>query len=251
MASASRSPLGLYPAVHAISCLAELRCRLETNGVSIVPIARGRGYRARSGWHDRESVAVDVGDPAAMADAMAHFGHEWPPLGGIVHAAVANRMPLVDMRRDDLAAMYQTKVQSALLDSLSASQPVQFFVNFSTAAALVSISSRTTPRRMRCSMHWPVGASSKAGRPYRSTGVPGTKFVVSARRPRSYAHSGGREWRQSGLQHLNRLSQPESPGRLLLTWIGQFCAPFMKDGVRSRYFRTARRSGQHIDGPSR
>jgi acyl carrier protein len=72
---------------------------------------------------------------------MARFGREWPPLGGIAHAAVApTAAALVDMQPDLLAAMYRTKVQSAcLLDSLSASQPVEFFVIFSTTTAILGV----------------------------------------------------------------------------------------------------------------
>ena len=70
---------------------------------------------------------------------MARFGREWPPLGGIVHAAVApTAAPLVEMQPDLLEAMFRTKVQGArLLDALSASQPVEFFVSFSTTTALL------------------------------------------------------------------------------------------------------------------
>ena len=85
------------------------------------------------------TLAVDVSDPAAMADAMARFGQEWPPLGGIVHAAVAlTAWSLADMPHEELEAMFRTKVHGArLLDALSASQPVEFFVSFSTTAALL------------------------------------------------------------------------------------------------------------------
>src|SRR5262249_18357433 len=85
-----------------------------------------------------KTVALDVSDPVAMTDAMAKFGREYPALGGIIHAAVGmTAWPLADMPRDDFEAMFQTKVGGArLLDSLSASQPVEFFVNYSTAAAL-------------------------------------------------------------------------------------------------------------------
>ena len=86
-----------------------------------------------------ETVAVDVEDPAAMTELMARFGSEWPPLGGIVHAAVTSTVAsLADMPHDLLAAMFRTKVRGArLLESLSASQPVEFFVNFSSITAIL------------------------------------------------------------------------------------------------------------------
>jgi acyl transferase domain-containing protein/acyl carrier protein len=85
------------------------------------------------------TVALDVGNPTAVAALMARFGDEWRPLGGIVHAAVApTAAPLVEMGPDLLEAMFRTKVQSArLLNTLSASQPVEFFVSFSTTTALL------------------------------------------------------------------------------------------------------------------
>lgn len=86
-----------------------------------------------------EAVALDVGDPDTVRQFMARFGQDWPPLGGILHAAIApTAAALVDMRPELLAAMYRTKVQSArLLDSLSASQPIEFFVSFSTTTAVL------------------------------------------------------------------------------------------------------------------
>ena len=86
-----------------------------------------------------ETVALDVGDAEAMAVLMEKFGREWPPLGGIVHAAVApTAAPLAEMPLDLFEAMYRTKVRAAhVLDALSVSQPVEFFVVFSTTTALL------------------------------------------------------------------------------------------------------------------
>jgi acyl transferase domain-containing protein/SAM-dependent methyltransferase/aryl carrier-like protein len=84
-------------------------------------------------------AALDVGDPVAMAEVMARFGREWPPLAGIVHAAVApTAAPLIEVSRDMFDAMFRAKVGGArLLDELSKSQPVDFIVNFSTTTALL------------------------------------------------------------------------------------------------------------------
>ena len=85
------------------------------------------------------TAALDVGDPAAMASMMSRFGSEWPQLGGIIHAAVAlTASPVANMQSDDFLAMMRTKVGAAhLLHTLSKSQPVDFFVNFSSGAALL------------------------------------------------------------------------------------------------------------------
>jgi acyl transferase domain-containing protein/acyl carrier protein len=84
-------------------------------------------------------AALDVSDPIAMASMMSRFGREWPRLGGVVHAAVAlTASPLANMPSDDLLAMMRTKVGAArLLHGLATAQPVEFFVNFSSGAALL------------------------------------------------------------------------------------------------------------------
>ena len=85
------------------------------------------------------TAAIDVGDPAAMAGMMSRFGSEWPRLGGIFHAAVAvTPSPLVNMPVNDFLAMMRTKITGArLLHTLSKSQPVEYFVNFSSYASLL------------------------------------------------------------------------------------------------------------------
>jgi acyl transferase domain-containing protein/NAD(P)-dependent dehydrogenase (short-subunit alcohol dehydrogenase family)/SAM-dependent methyltransferase/acyl carrier protein len=86
-----------------------------------------------------ETPALDVSDPEGMAGLMARFGEEWPPLGGIIHAAVAlTHSPLANMPKDDFLSMMRTKVAGARwLHTLSAAQPVDFFVCFSSGAALL------------------------------------------------------------------------------------------------------------------
>jgi len=86
-----------------------------------------------------ETAAVDVGEPAEMGRLMSRFGSDWPPLGGIVHAAVApTAATLADMEPDVLTAMYRTKVKGAqLLGALSDSQPIEFFIMFSTTTAIL------------------------------------------------------------------------------------------------------------------
>jgi microcystin synthetase protein McyG len=85
------------------------------------------------------TVALDVGDPVTMTSLMSRFGSEWPQLGGIFHAAVAaTSSPLASMPPDEFLAMMRTKVGGAnLLHALSKAQPLEFFVNFSSSAALL------------------------------------------------------------------------------------------------------------------
>jgi acyl carrier protein len=86
-----------------------------------------------------ETPALDVGDPVTLTAMMERFGREWPPLAGVVHAAIApTTASLAEMGPETLESMFRTKVQSArLLYSLSALQPVDFFVSFSTTTALL------------------------------------------------------------------------------------------------------------------
>lgn len=87
------------------------------------------------------TAALDVGDPVAMASLMSRFGSEWPQLGGVFHMASAvTASPVASMSSNDFLAIMRTKVSSArLLYRLSRSQPVEFFVNFSSGAALLGI----------------------------------------------------------------------------------------------------------------
>jgi microcystin synthetase protein McyG len=88
------------------------------------------------------TVAADVGDEGAMTNAMACFGSEWPPLGGVVHAAVApTAAPLAEMPLGMFETTFRTKVSSyRLIERLSADQPLTFFVDFSTTTALLGSS---------------------------------------------------------------------------------------------------------------
>ena len=95
--------------------------------------------KLRDAGVDVVTVAVDVGNDAAVTDMMAAFGRGWPPLGGVIHAAIApSASPLADMALPLWDAMFRTKVAGAnLVERLAASQPLDFFVNFSTTTALL------------------------------------------------------------------------------------------------------------------
>jgi acyl transferase domain-containing protein/SAM-dependent methyltransferase len=88
------------------------------------------------------TVAADVSDEATMTNVMARFGGEWPPLGGVVHAAVApTAAALTQMTPQLFESMFRTKVSShRLIERLSAGQPLAFFVDFSSTTALLGSS---------------------------------------------------------------------------------------------------------------
>jgi microcystin synthetase protein McyG len=98
--------------------------------------------RLRNAAVSVETVAIDASDDVAMADLMARFDREWPPLGGVFHAAVTvTSAPMVEMSTDMFDSMFRSKVSThQLMERLSADQPLEFFVDFSTTTALLGSS---------------------------------------------------------------------------------------------------------------
>jgi len=85
-------------------------------------------------------AAVDVADPdcvESMFDALEAEG--WPPVRGVVHAAgVAEACPLLELETSQLREVMKSKVAGAwLLDRLTAGDRLDFFVSFSSGAALL------------------------------------------------------------------------------------------------------------------
>ncbi|MGV9675737.1 SDR family NAD(P)-dependent oxidoreductase [Nocardia sp. NPDC003482] len=91
---------------------------------------RERGVRVHT-------PAADVADPRRMAEVF-DGDTDWPPVRGVVHAAGAlDAAPIASMGMDQFDAVLRAKVQGALvLDSLAALADTDFFVLFSSAAAV-------------------------------------------------------------------------------------------------------------------
>ncbi|MCG3198131.1 MAG: hypothetical protein GHCLOJNM_02625 [bacterium] len=86
-------------------------------------------------------VAADVGDMASMQHALEELAREgWDSFGGVVHAAgVADPKPLLELDRDTLAKTLHPKVSGALiLADLLKNHPLEFFVLFSSGAAVLN-----------------------------------------------------------------------------------------------------------------
>jgi acyl transferase domain-containing protein/acyl carrier protein/protein-L-isoaspartate O-methyltransferase len=83
-------------------------------------------------------AAVDVSDPTGMETLFARFGHDLPPLRGIVHAAAAlGDQSIADMNLDSLTAMLRPKViGTQILDALTRDLALDFWVLFSSTTAL-------------------------------------------------------------------------------------------------------------------
>ncbi|HEX7843179.1 MAG TPA: SDR family NAD(P)-dependent oxidoreductase [Kofleriaceae bacterium] len=87
-----------------------------------------------------ELAAVDVGNPVELAAFFDRYRSEaWPPIRGVVHAAgVLGDRTLVKLEPALLADVFRAKVNGAwLLDRAFADQPLDFFVLFSSIAAVL------------------------------------------------------------------------------------------------------------------
>jgi phthiocerol/phenolphthiocerol synthesis type-I polyketide synthase C len=93
---------------------------------------RRAGVRVRS-------YAVDVGDAGPLADTLAQVRTQLPPLRGVVHAAgLLDDATIATLRPEQVERVISPKIDGARhLDDLTASDPVDLFVLFSSAAALV------------------------------------------------------------------------------------------------------------------
>ena len=88
-----------------------------------------------------EAAAVDVGDARQLADWLAGYRREQrAPIRGVIHAAGVMQYQLLSDHRDgDLEAVWRGKVTGAwLLHRLLADVPLDFFVLFSSASALIN-----------------------------------------------------------------------------------------------------------------
>jgi NAD(P)-dependent dehydrogenase (short-subunit alcohol dehydrogenase family)/acyl carrier protein len=84
-------------------------------------------------------VCADAGVYGEMSALLDHLGQRMPPLRGIVHAAgVLRDALLVRMTDDDLSGALRPKVDAAWhLHTLTRGLPIDFFVMFSSVAALL------------------------------------------------------------------------------------------------------------------
>ncbi|MEO8498624.1 MAG: SDR family NAD(P)-dependent oxidoreductase, partial [Planctomycetota bacterium] len=85
-------------------------------------------------------AAADVGNESQLTDFLTQFEPSgWPPIRGVVHCAgIAEAAPLSDIDDDELFRVLQPKVVGTwLLDRLLGESRLDFFVNFSSGAALL------------------------------------------------------------------------------------------------------------------
>ena len=84
-------------------------------------------------------ASVDVSDEAALAEYLETFRQEgWPPVRGVVHAAgVLQDQAVMQLDAAALAAVFRAKVLGAWLLHRLVDEPLDFFLLFSSAAALL------------------------------------------------------------------------------------------------------------------
>ena len=84
-------------------------------------------------------VSADVGNLQQMTSLFERFGHDLPPLRGLVHAAgVITPTPLEKLNIDTLASVFEAKIRGTwFLHELSRSCNLDFFVLFSSAASIL------------------------------------------------------------------------------------------------------------------
>ncbi|MFI5758409.1 SDR family NAD(P)-dependent oxidoreductase [Streptomyces sp. NPDC051569] len=93
---------------------------------------RERGVRV-------ETYACDVSDESAVRETLTRLRTELPPLRGVVHAAgLLDDATVLNARPEQIERVLAPKVDGARhLDAATANDPLDFFVMFSSAAALV------------------------------------------------------------------------------------------------------------------
>jgi myxalamid-type polyketide synthase MxaE and MxaD len=87
-----------------------------------------------------QAVAIDIADAAAVAKLFDTYEREgWPPIRGVVHTAgVLQHATLLDLHAKDLATVLRPKLGAWTLDRALERAPIDFFVLFSSASALLS-----------------------------------------------------------------------------------------------------------------
>ena len=85
------------------------------------------------------TAQADVTDPAQLSAVFAGIKHDLPPLRGVIHAAgVLADATISQMDRDRFMQAYAPKVMGAWnLHTLTADQPLDFFILFSSVAAVL------------------------------------------------------------------------------------------------------------------
>ncbi|MGV9414361.1 SDR family NAD(P)-dependent oxidoreductase [Nocardia sp. NPDC003693] len=115
-----------------------LAAHLRAAGAGAVALI-GRNAPDTTGEPGIHSYRADVSDGESLAAALDCIRAELPPVRGIFHAAgILDDATILGLRPDQLERVLRPKIDGARhLDALTASDPLDLFVLFSSAAALI------------------------------------------------------------------------------------------------------------------
>lgn len=129
--------IGLETATHLVRRGAGLVVLFNRSGPDVAAEARLAEMRATGAEVWAESA--DVADPRAMGDLLARIRKRGLPLRGVIHSAGAlANAALSNQDAGRFADVFHAKVEGArVLDALTVSDPLDFFVLYSSAASVV------------------------------------------------------------------------------------------------------------------
>ncbi len=113
------------------------------------------------------TAAIDVADEAALYAYLKNYEREcWPPVRGVVHAAgVLRHHSLEEMTREEYEALLRPKMAAWTLDRLLEEAPLDFFVLFSSASAILSSPKLGGYAAANCSLDALAHARNASGKP--------------------------------------------------------------------------------------
>ncbi len=139
-------------------------------------------------------AALDIGDEQGLAELLERLRGQAPPLRGILHAAgILDDGAILSQDWARFARVLGPKVAGArALDRLTASDPLDWFLIFSSAASLLGSAGQANHAAANAVLDVLAHERQRVGRPARqSTGAPGP---ASAPRPRRPCRPGWKSW---------------------------------------------------------
>jgi acyl transferase domain-containing protein/acyl-CoA synthetase (AMP-forming)/AMP-acid ligase II/thioesterase domain-containing protein/acyl carrier protein len=168
---------------------------------------------------------VDVADEAQMAAFLEGYRNEgWPPIRGVVHAAgVLQDQAVLQLDAAALAAVFRAKVLGGwLLHRLLEREPLDFFVLFSSAAALLGSAGQAHYAAANAFLDALAHLRRAAGKPASSLAWgPWAEIGMAAQGGESLERRGlGSIRPEEGLELLGRLlaRDPVHAGIVLVDW---------------------------------
>jgi acyl transferase domain-containing protein/acyl carrier protein len=163
------------------------------------------------------AMGGDVADEAAMASHFARFGTDLPPLAGVVHAAAAlSAAPIAALSDADIAAMLAPKLAgTVVLERLTASQPLEWMVSFSSTTALLGAAGFAHYAAANAFLDASAREARRMGRPVTSINW-GTWEVM-----RLVSAAGQQSYKEAGLEPMSAHDACDAMARVVSNGIAQ------------------------------